>query len=46
VSRDYVARIEAETGAPVSLISTGPRREETIVRDEPRFAALTGGFAG
>jgi adenylosuccinate synthase len=46
VARDYVARIEAETGAPVSLISTGPRREETIVRDEPRFAALTGGFAG
>ncbi len=42
-ARDYVARIEAELGAPVSLISTGPRREETILRNEPRLIELTEG---
>ena len=31
-ARAYVRFIEQETGVPVSIISTGPRREETIVR--------------
>ena len=31
-ARDYVRMIEEEVGARVDLISTGPRREETIVR--------------
>ena len=35
-ARDYVDFIEQEIGAPISLTSTGPRREETILRDHPR----------
>jgi adenylosuccinate synthase len=31
-ARDYVRFIEDETEAPVTIVSTGPRREETIVR--------------
>ena len=31
-ARDYVRVIEDELEAPVSIISTGPRREETLVR--------------
>ncbi|HJW94141.1 MAG TPA: adenylosuccinate synthase [Thermoanaerobaculia bacterium] len=31
-AKDYVTFIEDETGAKASIISTGPRREETIVR--------------
>jgi adenylosuccinate synthase len=31
-ARDYIRFIEDETGCPISVISTGPRREETIVR--------------
>ncbi len=31
-ARAYVARLEELLGAPVVLVSTGPRREETIVR--------------
>lgn len=31
-ARDYVRMIEDEVGARVDLVSTGPRREETIVR--------------
>jgi adenylosuccinate synthase len=31
-ARDYVRYIEDEIGTPVAIISTGPRREETIVR--------------
>jgi adenylosuccinate synthase len=31
-AKDYVRFIEDETGAKASIISTGPRREETIVR--------------
>lgn len=31
-AKDYVKFIEDETECPVSIISTGPRREETIVR--------------
>jgi adenylosuccinate synthase len=32
-TRDYVARIEQLCGAPVAVISTGPERNETIIRD-------------
>jgi adenylosuccinate synthase len=32
-ARAYVEMIEQRVGAPIDLISTGPRREETIVRD-------------
>jgi adenylosuccinate synthase len=32
LARRYVERLEALLGVPVALISTGPRREETIVR--------------
>ena len=31
-AKDYIRFIEDETGCPASIISTGPRREETIVR--------------
>jgi len=34
-ARSYVARLEELLGAPVVLVSTGPRREETIVRRVP-----------
>jgi len=32
-AKDYVTRVEQLCGAPVSLISTGPERSETIIRD-------------
>jgi adenylosuccinate synthase len=31
-AKDYVRRIEDELEVPISIVSTGPRREETIVR--------------
>ena len=31
-ARAYVAAIEEEVGAPVAIVSSGPRREETILR--------------
>jgi adenylosuccinate synthase len=34
-ARDYLARIESLTGVPIAIISTGPDREETIVRRHP-----------
>jgi adenylosuccinate synthase len=34
-ARAYVEFLEREMGAPISLVSTGPRREETIVLEEP-----------
>jgi len=33
--RAYIERIEAVTGVKVGLISTGPRRDQTIVRSTP-----------
>ncbi len=42
-ARDYVDLIEQEVGAPIALISTGPRREETIVHESPTLARLTAG---
>ncbi len=34
-ARAYLKRIEAITGAPIDMISTGPDREQTIVLREP-----------
>ena len=31
----YLARIEALTGAPIAMVSTGPDRDETIVLAHP-----------
>jgi adenylosuccinate synthase len=45
-ARDYVRLIENELGVPVTMISTGPRREETIVREAPALARLTSGRLG
>jgi len=43
-ARDYVSVIEDELEAPALIVSTGPRREETILRrDHPKFAELTSG---
>jgi adenylosuccinate synthase len=43
-ARDYVSFIEDQLETPVVFLSTGPRREETLIRrDLPAFAALTGG---
>jgi adenylosuccinate synthase len=40
-ARDYIRFIEDEVGAPVTLVSTGPRREETLLRDHPTLHRLT-----
>jgi adenylosuccinate synthase len=45
-ARDYIAFIEDELEAPASLVSTGPRREETIVRQDETLARLTAGRLG
>jgi adenylosuccinate synthase len=34
-ARRYLARIEAICGVPIAIISTGPDREQTIVRQHP-----------
>jgi adenylosuccinate synthase len=34
-ARAYLERIEKLAGVPIDLISTGPEREETIVRRHP-----------
>jgi adenylosuccinate synthase len=34
-ARAYIARLEELTGVPVILVSSGPNRDETIVRNEP-----------
>ncbi len=31
-AKDYIRFIEDEVGCPISIVSTGPRREETIIR--------------
>ncbi len=40
-ARDYVAYVEGELEVPMALVSTGPRREETILRDVPELRRLT-----
>ncbi|ATF09465.1 adenylosuccinate synthase [Candidatus Enterovibrio altilux] len=34
-SLDYIARIEALTGVPIDIVSTGPDRNETIIKVHP-----------
>jgi adenylosuccinate synthase len=40
-ARNYVELIEERVGAPVTVISTGPRREETIVRRNSTLSFAT-----
>ncbi len=42
-ARDYISRLEDLVGVPVGLISTGPRREETLLRPIAVFDKLLGG---
>jgi adenylosuccinate synthase len=42
-ARDYVAFLEQRIGAAVGLVSTGPRREETIVCDSAILGRWLGG---
>ncbi|HEV8631144.1 MAG TPA: adenylosuccinate synthase [Thermoanaerobaculia bacterium] len=41
-ARDYVAYLEGEIEAPIALVSTGPRREETILRQGPGLKRIAG----
>jgi adenylosuccinate synthase len=41
-ARDYISLIEDQVGAPVVVVSTGPRREETILRAHAELKRLTG----
>lgn len=41
-AQDYVRWVEDEVEAPVALVSTGPRREETVVREIPALRRLLG----
>ena len=34
-AQDYLARIEELAGVPVDIISTGPDREQTIIKTHP-----------
>jgi adenylosuccinate synthase len=45
-ARNYVAFIEERLGVPASLISTGPRREETCIRQDTILARLTNDHLG
>jgi len=45
-ARDYIDFIEQEIDSPVTLVSTGPRREETIVRGHANLERLTAGRLG
>jgi len=42
-AQNYIALIELELGVPVGLVSTGPKREETVLRNEVRLIELTDG---
>jgi adenylosuccinate synthase len=41
-ARDYLAFLESRTGVEVGCISTGPERNQTIVRPGSRFEKLVG----
>jgi len=41
-ARQYIAFLEARTGVEVGCISTGPERNQTIVRPGSRFEELIG----
>jgi adenylosuccinate synthase len=42
-ARDYISTLEREVGSPVAAISTGPRREETLIRASTELHRLTSG---
>ena len=42
-ARDYLGRLQELVGAPVGLISTGPRREETLVVESEATRRILGG---
>jgi adenylosuccinate synthase len=42
-AREYVRLLEIELGTPIGIVSTGPKREETILRNEVRLIELTDG---
>ncbi len=41
-AKDYIAFLEGRTGVEIGCISTGPERNQTIVRSGSKFARLTG----
>jgi adenylosuccinate synthase len=41
-ARDYIAFLEQRTGVEIGCISTGPERNQTIVRPGSRFEKLVG----
>jgi adenylosuccinate synthase len=41
-ARDYLAFLESRTGVEIGCISTGPERNQTIVRPDSRLAKLIG----
>jgi adenylosuccinate synthase len=41
-AREYLAFLESRTGVEVGCISTGPERQQTIVRPGSRFERLVG----
>ena len=41
-ARQYIARLEALTGVPVAIISTGSERDDTIIREESIVAQWLG----
>jgi adenylosuccinate synthase len=42
-AQDYISYIEGQLGVGVAIVSTGPRREETIVRNDETLSRLTTG---
>ncbi len=45
-ARTYIRYLEERLGVPIVLVSTGPRREETLFRGSGEVAALVGRAAG
>jgi adenylosuccinate synthase len=45
-ARDYIDFIEQHLGTSVTLVSTGPRREETLLRNQPALDRLTSSRLG
>jgi adenylosuccinate synthase len=41
-AKEYIAFLEQRTGVEIGCISTGPERNQTIVRPGSRFAQLIG----
>ena len=41
-AKDYLAFLENRTGVEVGCVSTGPERNQTMVRPGSRFASLIG----